>query len=290
MNMIRETALMAILTGLFLAVGYLVGLYFGDVTTFLTLALVLAAVANIGSYFFSDRLVLAMTGAKVLRDRSQSPVVYEVVEGLSQKAGIPTPKIAVVDTPVPNAFATGRSPENAVVAVTSGLEQSLSRDEMEGVIGHEISHVLDRDILISAMAATIAGAISYLAYITQWNLYLGQGGGRRDRDSGASALFLLLGIILVPIAATLIRLAISRSREYLADLNGAKLSGKPLALASALQRIEAIAKRRPIRVNPSTSSLWIISPVSGTSIFELFSTHPATQKRVQRLHEMVGRA
>jgi len=290
MNMIRETALMAILTGLFLAVGYLVGLYFGDVTTFLTLALVLAAVANIGSYFFSDRLVLAMTGAKVLRDRSQSPVVYEVVEGLSQKAGIPTPKIAVVDTPVPNAFATGRSPENAVVAVTSGLEQSLSRDEMEGVIGHEISHVLDRDILISAMAATIAGAISYLAYITQWNLYLGQGGGRRDRDSGASALFLLLGIILVPIAATLIRLAISRSREYMADLNGAKLSGKPLALASALQRIEAIAKRRPIRVNPSTSSLWIISPVSGTSIFELFSTHPATQKRVQRLHEMVGRA
>jgi len=288
--MIRESALMAILTGLFLAVGYLVGLYFGDVTTFLTLALVLAAVANIGSYFFSDRLVLAMTGAKVLRDRSQSPVVYEVVEGLSQKAGIPTPKIAVVDTPVPNAFATGRSPENAVVAVTSGLEQSLSRDEMEGVIGHEISHVLDRDILISAMAATIAGAISYLAYITQWNLYLGQGGGRRDRDSGASALFLLLGIILVPIAATLIRLAISRSREYLADLNGAKLSGKPLALASALQRIEAIAKRRPIRVNPSTSSLWIISPVSGTSIFELFSTHPATQKRVQRLHEMVGRA
>ena len=288
--MIRETALMAILTGLFLAVGYLVGLYFGDVTTFLTLALVLAAVANIGSYFFSDRLVLAMTGAKVLRDRSQSPVVYEVVEGLSQKAGIPTPKIAVVDTPVPNAFATGRSPENAVVAVTSGLEQSLSRDEMEGVIGHEISHVLDRDILISAMAATIAGAISYLAYITQWNLYLGQGGGRRDRDSGASALFLLLGIILVPIAATLIRLAISRSREYMADLNGAKLSGKPLALASALQRIEAIAKRRPIRVNPSTTSLWIISPVSGTSIFELFSTHPATQKRVQRLHEMVGRA
>ena len=288
--MIRESALMAILTGLFLAVGYLVGLYFGDVTTFLTLALVLAAVANIGSYFFSDRLVLAMTGAKVLRDRSQSPVVYEVVEGLSQKAGIPTPKIAVVDTPVPNAFATGRSPKNAVVAVTSGLEQNLSRDEMEGVIGHEISHVLDRDILISAMAATIAGAISYLAYITQWNLYLGQGGGRRDRDSGASALFLLLGIILVPIAATLIRLAISRSREYIADLNGAKLSGKPLALASALQRIEAIAKRRPIRVNPSTTSLWIISPVSGTSIFELFSTHPATQKRVQRLHEMVGRA
>ena len=288
--MIRESALMAILTGLFLAVGYLVGLYFGDVTTFLTLALVLAAVANIGSYFFSDRLVLAMTGAKVLRDRSQSPVVYEVVEGLSQKAGIPTPKIAVVDTPVPNAFATGRSPENAVVAVTSGLEQNLSRDEMEGVIGHEISHVLDRDILISAMAATIAGAISYLAYITQWNLYLGQGGGRRDRDSGASALFLLLGIILVPIAATLIRLAISRSREYIADLNGAKLSGKPLALASALQRIEAIAKRRPIRVNPSTTSLWIISPVSGTSIFELFSTHPATQKRVQRLHEMAGRA
>jgi len=288
--MIRETALMAILTALFLAVGYLVGLYFGDVTTFLTLALVLAAGANIGSYFFSDRLVLAMTGAKVLRDRSQSPVVYEVVEGLSQKAGIPTPKIAVVDTPVPNAFATGRSPKNAVVAVTSGLEQNLSRDEMEGVIGHEISHVLDRDILISAMAATIAGAISYLAYITQWNLYLGQGGGRRDRDSGASALFLLLGIILVPIAATLIRLAISRSREYMADLNGAKLSGKPLALASALQRIEAIAKRRPIRVNPSTTSLWIISPVSGTSIFELFSTHPATQKRVQRLHEMVGRA
>jgi len=288
--MIRETALMAILTALFLAVGYLVGLYFGDVTTFLTLALVLAAAANIGSYFFSDKLVLAMTGAKVLRDRSQSPVVYEVVEGLSQKAGIPTPKIAVVDTPVPNAFATGRSPKNAVVAVTSGLEQNLSRDEMEGVIGHEISHVLDRDILISAMAATIAGAISYLAYITQWNLYLGQGGGRRDRDSGASALFLLLGIILVPIAATMIRLAISRSREYIADLNGAKLSGKPLALASALQRIEAIAKRRPIRVNPSTTSLWIISPVSGTSIFELFSTHPATQKRVQRLHEMAGRA
>jgi len=288
--MIRETALMAILTALFLAVGYLVGLYFGDVTTFLTLALVLAAVANIGSYLFSDKLVLAMTGAKVLRDRSQSPVVYEVVEGLSQKAGIPTPKIAVVDTPVPNAFATGRSPKNAVVAVTSGLEHNLSRDEMEGVIGHEISHILDRDILISAMAATIAGAISYLAYITQWNLYLGQGGGRRDRDSGASALFLLLGIILVPIAATMIRLAISRSREYIADLNGAKLSGKPLALASALQRIEAIAKRRPIRVNPSTTSLWIISPVSGTSIFELFSTHPATQKRVQRLHGMVGRA
>lgn len=288
--MIRETALMAVLTALFLAAGYLVGLYLGDVTTFLTMALILAALANIGSYFFSDKLVLAMTGAKVLKDKGQSPVVYEVVEGLSRKAGIPTPKIAVVNTPVPNAFATGRSPKNAVVAVTSGLEQNLSRDEMEGVISHEISHILDRDILISAMAATIAGAISYLAYITQWSLFFGQGGGRRDRDSGASALFLLLGIILVPIAASLIRLAISRSREYLADLNGAKLSGKPLALASALQKIETIAKRRPVKVNPSTSSLWIISPISGTSIFELFSTHPATEKRVRRLHEIVGRA
>lgn len=288
--MIRETALMAVLTALFLAVGYLVGLYLGDVTSFLTLALILAALANIGSYFFSDRLVLAMTGAKVLKDRSQSPVVYDVVEGLSREAGIPTPKIAVVNTPVPNAFATGRSPKNAVVAVTSGLEQNLTRDEMTGVIGHEISHILDRDILISAMAATIAGAISYLAYMTQWSLYMGQGGGRRDRESGAGSLFLLLGIILVPIAATLIRLAISRSREYLADLNGSKLSGKPVALASALQRIEAIAKRRPIKVNPSTSSLWIISPVSGSSIFELFSTHPATKKRVQRLHEIAGRA
>lgn len=286
--MIRETALMAALTALFLAAGYLVGLYFGDVTMSLTLALVLAAAANIASYFFSDKLVLAMTRAKVLKDRSQSPAVYEVVENLSAKAGIPTPKIAVVDTPVPNAFATGRSPKNAVVAVTSGLEQNLTRDEMEGVISHEISHILDRDILISAMAATLAGAISYLAYITQWSLYTGQGGGRRDRDSGA-ALFLLLGIILVPIAATLIRLAISRSREYLADLNGAKLSGKPLALASALQRIDTIAKRRPIRANPSTSSLWIVSPFRGTSIFELFSTHPATEKRVQRLHGIAGR-
>lgn len=281
----KEFVLMIILTSLFLLVGYLVGLYLGDPTTAATIGLFMAAISNIATYYYSDRIMLGMTRAKVVSpEEPTARGLYSLVSRIATNAGMPTPKVAIADAKVPNAFATGRSPEKGVVAVTTGLTEVLNEKEVEAVVGHEVGHIMNRDTLISAMAATIAGAISYLAWITQWGLFYG---GRRDR--GVHPIVLLLTIILVPIAAMLVRTAISRAREYKADEFSAKVTRKPLDLGSALQKIEAYSRRGGIVANPATSSLWIVNPFRGQSLVELFSTHPATEKRIERLRELASK-
>lgn len=284
--MVREFVLMVFLTSLFLLVGYLVGLYLGSPITAAGIGLVMAAISNIATYYYSDRIVLRMTHAKVVSpEEPAARGLYGIVSKVSTGAGIPMPKVAIVNTRVPNAFATGRSPDRGVVAVTTGLTETLNENEVEAVVAHEVGHIMNRDTLISAMAATVAGAISYLAWITHWGLL--SGGGSRNR--GVHPLVLLFTIILVPIAATLIRTAISRAREYKADLASARITRKPLDLGSALQKIEAYSKRGGIVANPATASLWIVNPFRGETLVELFSTHPSTAKRVERLRELASK-
>lgn len=272
---------MTALTALFLIIGYVVGLVVGLDPTFTTLgALVLAGVMNFASYFYSDKIVLRMSHARLVTEQEE-PRLHRIVANMAIKADIPKPKVAVVPTDVPNAFATGRNPSNAVVAATTGLLRVLSEDEVEAVLAHEVSHVMHRDTLISAMAATIAGAISYIAFFGQMGLY-----SRRDNRQG-SGLLALLALILVPIASMFLQLAISRSREYKADEAGAKISMMPLSLASALSKIESYVHHRPMQgVSPSTSALWVVNPFRGANLTELFSTHPATSKRIRRLNEI----
>jgi heat shock protein HtpX len=278
-----------VLTGMLLVIGFLVGLYFGDPLTFLLLFLGLAAVLNFVSYFFSDSLVIRMSKAKMIQE-SDNPILFAVVRNVSQKAGIPMPKVGVVDSPQPNAFATGRGPSKAVVCATSSIIQALTPGELEAVIGHEIGHVVHRDVLMSSVAATIAGAISYIGYMAMWSMWLG-GGNSRSRNSGSS-LTLLLAAILVPIGASFVRLGISRNDEYNADEYGAKLTRNPGGLISALQKISSKSQTRPIATSsakapsPATSSLWIVNPFKGGSMLELFSTHPSMPHRVERLRKI----
>ncbi len=282
--MLREVALMTVLTLLLLVIGYVVGYLFWNPTTTTLLALIIAAVMNFASYCFSDKIVLRMSRARLVSEQEE-PRLHHIVANMANKAGIPKPRVAIVPTDVPNAFATGRSPSNAVVAATSGLLRILNEDEIEGVLAHEVSHVMNRDTLISAMAATIAGAIGYLAWFGQMGVFYG--GGRRDNRQGGSGLLALLAFLLVPIASMFIQLAISRSREYKADEAGARISMMPLPLASALSKIENYVHHRPLQgVSPSTSALWIVNPFRGGDLAELFSTHPATSKRVTRLHQI----
>src|SRR5579862_5062918 len=247
----------------------------------LILALGLAVVMNFVSYFFSDKISLAMYRAQPVT-REQLPRVYAVVERLTQKVGIPMPKIYVIPTDSPNAFATGRNPNHASVAVTQGILSLLNDEELEGVLAHELGHVRNRDILISSIAATIAGAITFLAHIARWGMIFR--GYERDRDSrgggGFAALFML---ILAPIAAMLIQLAVSRSREYQADETGAHFTGNPYALASALAKLDTYSKRLPLQATPSTAHLFIVQPFLGMSLASLFSTHPPIAKRIERL-------
>jgi heat shock protein HtpX len=276
MNTLKTAFLLTALT-LFLI---FIGEYFGG-RSGMILALVFAGVMNFVSYFFSDKIALAMYRAQPVT-REQAPRIYGIVERLTQRTGLPMPKIFVIPTESPNAFATGRNPQHASVAVTQGILELLNDDEMEGVLAHELGHVRNRDILISSVAATIAGAITVLARIGAWGAMFGGYGGRDDRDRGGGlgALFML---ILAPIAAMLIQLAISRSREYAADATGAHITGNPYALASALRKLDAYSRRVPMQATPSTAHLFIIQPLLGMDLANLFSTHPPIAKRIERL-------
>jgi len=246
------------------------------------MALIFAAIMNFVSYFFSDKIALAMYRAQPIT-REDLPRVYNIVERLSQKVGLPTPKVYLIPTDSPNAFATGRNPNHASVAVTQGILGLLTDDELEGVIAHELGHVRNRDILISSIAATLAGAITFLASIARWGMIFGGFGGDRD-DRRGGGLGALLMIFLAPFAAMLIQLAVSRSREYGADDTGAHWTGNPYALASALAKIENYSRRVPLVASPSTAHLFIIQPfLGGMSFGNLFSTHPPTAKRIERL-------
>lgn len=277
-----KTALL--LTGLTLCL-VLLGEHFGG-RNGMVLAFAFAAAMNFFSYFYSDKLALAMYRAQPVT-REELPRVYQVVERMTQRIGLPMPKIYVIPTDSPNAFATGRNPKHASVAVTQGILNLLNDDELEGVLAHELGHVRNRDILTSSIAATLAGAITMLARMGYWaSLFGGYGGDSRDRERGGlGALFML---ILAPIAATLIQLAISRSREYEADATGAHITGNPYALASALEKLEAYSKRLPMQASPSNAHLFIVQPLlSGRDFASLFATHPPIPKRIERL---IGRS
>ncbi len=276
MNTLKTAFLLTALT-LFLV---LIGQYFGGQNGMI-LALVLAGIMNFVSYFFSDKLALAMYRAQAVT-REQAPRVYGIVERLTQRTGLPMPKIFVIPTESPNAFATGRNPKHASVAVTQGILGLLNDDELEGVLAHELGHVRNRDILISSVAATIAGAITMLSRLGFWF-----GGSRDDRDRGGGITALAM-LILAPIAAMLIQMAVSRSREYAADETGAHITGNPYALASALSKLEAYSRRVPMAATAATAHLFIIQTLLGGMDFaSLFSTHPPTAKRIERL---TGRA
>ncbi|MGA2022675.1 MAG: zinc metalloprotease HtpX [Candidatus Sulfotelmatobacter sp.] len=255
-----------------------IGEHFGGQNGML-LALAFAAVMNFVSYFYSDKIALAMYRAQPVT-REQLPRAYAAVERLTQKIGLPMPKIYVIPTESPNAFATGRNPKHASVAVTHGILGLLNDEELEGVLAHELGHVNNRDILISSVVATLAGAITMLARMGEFAMIFGGGGGNRDRRGGLSALFML---IVAPIAAVLIQMAVSRSREYQADATGAHFTGNPYALASALQKLDAYSRRVPMAASPSTAHLFIIQPLLGMSFGNLFSTHPPIAKRIERL-------
>jgi heat shock protein HtpX len=284
------TALFFVLTGLLMLVGYAIGLYFGDPLAFLLLGLVLAGGINIGSYYWSDQLVVRMTRAKLIQE-SDNPTLYGIVKKVANEANIPMPKVGIVDSPQPNAFATGRGPNKAVVVATSGILGTLTPGELEAVIGHEIGHVVHRDVLLSSVAATMAGVISYIGNIALWSMMFGGVGGGNNRNGGNPLLF-VAAIVLVPIGAMFVQLGISRGVEYNADEYGAKLTHNPAGLASALVKISARAKTQGFTRNsnngpsPASASLWIVNPFRGSSLMELFSTHPSTQHRVERLRKI----
>jgi heat shock protein HtpX len=276
MNALKTGVLLTILTLILV----LAGEYFGG-TNGAWLAFMIAAATNFFSYFYSDKIALAMYRAQPVT-REELPRVYDVVERLAQKSGIPMPKIYVIPTDSPNAFATGRNPQHASVAVTHGILALLNDDELEGVLAHELGHVRNRDILTSSIAATLAGAITILARMAFWFGAFGGGGDRRDREGGGLGAILML--LLAPFAAMLIQLWVSRTREFEADASGAHLTGNPYALASALEKISATSRRVPLIASPSSAHLFIVAPLlSGEMLASLFSTHPPVQKRIERL-------
>jgi heat shock protein HtpX len=278
MNALRTTLLMALLTVLLVLAGGAIGGRSG-----MTFALIMAAVMNFVSYWFSDKIVLAMYGAREVTE-ADYPDYFSLVRQLALQAGIPMPRVYIIDSETPNAFATGRNPEHAAVAATSGIMRILTRDELLGVMAHELSHVKHRDILISSVAATIAGAITYLAHMAQWAAIFG--GGRDRDDEGGGAFGLIVMAIVAPLAAMLIQMAISRSREYEADRGGAEVSGNPLYLASALKKLEMANQQIPMQANAATAHMFIVNPLTGGGLMSLFSTHPPLEERVRRLEEM----
>jgi len=279
-NGIKTVFLLTLLTGLFLLVGMLLGGRQG-----LVFAFVLALGMNFFSYWYSDKIALMMTGAREV-GWEEAPELHQIVEQLAHQARIPKPRVYIIDTPAANAFATGRDPKHAAVAVTTGIMRILNRDELAGVIAHELTHVRNRDTLIQTIVATIAGAIMFLANMARWAFIFGGYSRSDDREGGANPLGALLVIIVAPIAATLVQLAISRSREYAADEGAAKLTGRPLDLASALQKLEASVAMHPMRVSPAASHLFIVQPLRGADLASLFSTHPPVAKRVARLYQI----
>lgn len=282
-NLVKTGVLLAALTVLLVLIGGALGGQQGMI-----LAFVMAMVMNFGSYWFSDRIVLAMYRAQPV-DEAQAPGLYRIVRTLATRAGIPMPRIYLLPDETPNAFATGRNPQHAAVAVTDGIMRIMSEEELEGVLAHELSHVQNRDTLIMAIAATLAGAITYVAHMAQWAMIFG--GGRRDSDEhesgGGGVLGGLLMIVVAPIAATLIQLAVSRSREYQADASGAQMAGQPWGLAKALEKLEMASKMAPMQgATPATAHLFIVNPLTGGGWTTLFSTHPPIAERVARLRAM----
>lgn len=275
-NTLRTTLLLALLTGLIVGIGGYLGGRTGMVIAFL-----FAIVMNFGSYWFSDRIVLRMYRASEV-DPAQAPGLYRIVEDLAQRAGLPTPRVFIIPSESPNAFATGRNPEHAVVAVTQGLLRMMNDEEVQGVLAHELSHVRNRDILISSIAATLAGAIMMMASMARWAAIFG-GLGRGDEDEGGGVFGLLFMAILAPIAAMLIQFAISRTREFQADASAAHIVGSPYGLAHALEKLGQATQRLPMQANPATSHLFIVNPLSGRSLMGLFSTHPPLEERINRL-------
>ncbi len=277
-NMFKNAILLAVLTAMIVVIGGAIGGERG-----MLMAFVLALVMNLGSYWFSDKIVLAMYGAQRI-DEAQAPRLYAIVRRLATRAGIPMPPVYMIPTDTPNAFATGRNPEHAAVAVTDGIMRILDEDELEGVLAHELSHVKNRDVLISTIAATLAGAITYLAHMAQWAAFFG--GGRRDDDEGGSPAAMLLMAIVAPIAALLVQMAVSRAREYQADASGARLAGRTWGLAGALEKLEMASQSVPMAANPATAHLFIVNPLSGQALMNLFSTHPPIEERIARLRAM----
>ena len=251
------------------------------------IAFVFTCLMNVGTYWFSDRIILRMYKAKEV-NHAEAPELHSIVRELAQKAQMPMPRVYIIPGRTPNAFATGRNPRHAAVAATEGILQVLSREELVGVMAHELSHVKHRDILISTIAATMAGAISILANMAQWAMIFGMGRGDDEDEGGGGLLASIAMIILAPIAAMLIQMAISRSREYLADQGGARLSGNPLYLAKALKKLQRGVESVPMETNPSTAHMFIVNPLRGEGIVRLFSTHPPLEERVARLEDMAG--
>ena len=275
-NQIKTTILLAILTIFLIWIGQVIGGRQGMI-----IALILAAGMNFFSYWFSDKIILRMYGAHEITS-NQAPELYALVQTLARSAGLPMPKIFILPQDAPNAFATGRNPDHAVVAVTQGLLNVMERDELAGVLSHELAHVKNRDILIGSIAATLSGAVMVLASMARWTAIFG--GGRGDDDEGGSGIIgLIIMSIIAPLAAVLIQMAISRSREYIADADGAKIAGNNTGLASALEKLGAYSKRLPMDANPSTAHIFTVSPLSGSGLMGLFSTHPPIEERVSRL-------
>ncbi len=277
MNTLKTAFLLTLLTGLFLIIGEMLGGRSG-----LMIAFFFAIIMNFGSYFFSDKIALSMYRAKPV-SKEESPELYEIVEFLTQRANLPMPRLYIIPQEAPNAFATGRNPHHAAVAVTEGALRILTKEELMGVLGHEIGHIKHRDILISTIASTIAGTIMFVADMIKWAAIFG--GLSRD-DEDASPVVLIAMAVIAPFAAMLIQLAISRSREYDADKAGAEYSGNPLFLANALEKLEAYAGNIPFRGSPATENLFIINPFKNKSFINLFSTHPPIEERIKRLHDM----
>ena len=281
--MVRTTLLLGALTGIILWFGQFLG-----GSTGLMIAFVFAVVMNFGSYWFSDKIVLAMYRAQPV-DEAAAPGLHRIVRTLATRAGIPMPKVYIIPGEAPNAFATGRNPQHAAIAVTEGILRIMSEEELEGVLAHELSHVQNRDTLIMAIAATLAGAITYMAHMAQWAMIFG--GGRRDssdehESGGGGVIGGLLMIVLAPIAAMLIQMAVSRSREYQADASGAQMAGQPWGLAKALEKLEVASKVAPMDATPATAHLFIVNPLTGGGWTTLFSTHPPIAERVARLRAM----
>jgi len=277
-NVFKTAMLLALLTAMLVLLGGAVGGQQG-----MLIAFCMALVMNFVSYWWSDKIVLAMYGAKEINE-AQAPGLYGMVHRLASKAQIPMPRLYLIPSDQPNAFATGRNPQHAVVAVTEGIMRILDDEELEGVLAHEISHVTNRDVLIGTIAATLAGAITYLAHMAQWAAFMG--GGRHDDEDSPSPIAMILMAVVAPLAALLVQMAVSRSREFQADATGAKLAGRTWGLSKALEKLEMASHQVPMAANPATAHMFIVNPLSGRSLTRLFSTHPPMEERIARLRAM----
>jgi heat shock protein HtpX len=275
-NIFKTGLLLAVLTAMLVLIGGAIGGQQG-----MAVAFVMALLMNFASYWFSDRIVLAMYGARPV-DEAAAPGLYAIVRRLTTRAGLPMPRVYLLPEDTPNAFATGRDPQHAAVAVTEGIMRVLDADELEGVLAHELAHVKNRDVLISTIAATLAGAITYLAHMAQWAAMFGGRSGDDD-ERGSNPVGLVLMAVLAPIAAMLVQLAVSRAREFAADATGARIAGRTAGLAQALGKLQLANQAAPMAANPSTAHLFIVSPLSGSALLQLFSTHPPLEERIARL-------